>query len=260
MALKAEYEIRCPCGTTFTGEVCEYVFVEHDPHLKDAILSGEFNRVTCPSCGRGLPVENRYLYRDEKNRLWVWVCGKEEEPRRAELAEELIEKNAVIESHFLDEVGEYRKFLVFGRNALIGLLLEEDRDLKRNERKTLTERPALRCIPPESDGPGYLFLRGNKVRVAIPLKYPADPESMPVSSEGRKRWLHGYSQGLNLHNPCSSLLDKGLRLRWNRIRQQEAAGRADDEFEDFAASWAGYKLNRRELRARYPRGVRSLKA
>ena len=93
MALKATYDIRCSCGAAFAGDVYEYVFAEYDPDLKDAILSGGFNRIPCPACGQGLPVENRFLYRDEKNRLWVWVCKKGEEPKRDELAKELIESD-----------------------------------------------------------------------------------------------------------------------------------------------------------------------
>ncbi len=252
MALKAAYEIRCVCGAAFAADSYEYVFAEHDPHLRDAILSGEFNRAACPSCGRGLPVGNRFLYRDEKNRLWVWVCGKEEEPKRAELMEELIGKDAVIEGHFLDHGEDYRKFLVFGRIGLIGLLLEEDRALRRSEGKRLRERPALRWIPEGGEDPAYLFLAGNKVRVAMPLKSPEEPGSLPASAGERKRWLQWYSRGLNLHNPCSSFLNRRMRKGWNRIRQEEGACGGGDEFEDFAGSWAAYRMNAKRFRERCP--------
>ncbi|MGZ9146858.1 MAG: CpXC domain-containing protein [Candidatus Deferrimicrobiaceae bacterium] len=253
MALKATYEIRCSCGETFTGDIYEYVFAEHDPELKDSILSGEFNRVSCPACGRGLPIENRFLYREEKNKLWIWVCGKEEESRREELAEELIEKSAVIEGHFLDDEEDYRKFLVFGREGLIGLLLKEDQALKRREGRILKKNPALRWIREGNEDPGYLFLRGEKIRIALPLRLPEARKGRFAASAERRRWLESYSQGVNIHNQCSSFLNERARLKWNGIREKEPFPGTGNEFDDFAESWAGYRTEIRRFSARYPK-------
>jgi len=252
MALKAAYDIRCSCGATFTGDVYEYVFAEYDPDLKDAILSGEFNRVPCPSCGQGLPVENRYLYRDEKNRLWVWVCNKEDEPKREELAKELFEKNSRLECHFLDGMESYRKLLVFGREDLIGLLLKEDPDLQRSEKKELKRNPAFRWIRGKNEDPGFIIFTGNKIRVSMPLRYPEVHGIVLSSREEKNRWLKHYAQGLNVHNPYSSFLDKRLISRWNRIREKEPLNGFDDGFADFAESWACMKIDAKRFSARYP--------
>jgi len=253
MALKATYEIRCGCGNRFTGDIYEYVFAEHDPELKDSILSGEFNRVSCPACGRGLPIENRFLYREEKNKLWIWVCRKEEETRREELAEELIGKNAVIEGHFLDDEEDYRKFLVFGREGLIGLLLKEDQDLKRREGRILKKNNALRWIVEGSEDPGYLFLRGKKIRIALPLRLSETRRKMLAASQERRKWLESYSHGVNIHNPCSSFLSERSRGKWNGIREKEPFDDTGNEFDDFAESWAGYRTEIRRFSARYPK-------
>jgi hypothetical protein len=252
MALKATYKIRCSCGTTFTADICEYVFSEHDPELKDAILSGEFNLITCSSCDQRIHVENRFLYRDEKNKLWVWVCKREEEPQRDALAEELIEKNASMEFHFLEERESYRKFLVFGREGLLELLLKEDPVLKRREGRRLKTNPALRMIQEGNKEPGYLFLRGEKIRISLPLRFSEAHQNLVNGPEGGKRWLQYYAQGLNVHNPYSSFLDKRLRLKWNRIREKEPLSVADSEFDDFAQSWAGTRIDRKRFKARYP--------
>jgi hypothetical protein len=252
MALKAAYDIRCSCGAAFTGDVYEYVFAEYDPELKDAILSGEFNRVPCPSCGQGLPVENRYLYRDEKNRLWVWVCSKEDEPKREELAKELIEKNARLECHFLDGMESYRKLLVFGREDLIGLLLKEDPDLQKSEKKDLKRNAAFRWIRAENEEPGMIIFTGRKIRVSMPLRFPESQGTVLTSREEKIRWLKHYAQGLNVHNPYSSFLDKRLISRWNRIRGKEPLGGADNGFADFAESWASLKIDAKRFSARYP--------
>ena len=252
MALKAAYDILCSCGATFTGDVYEYVFAEYDPELKDAILSGEFNRVPCPSCGQGLPIENRYLYRDEKNLLWVWVCNKEDEPKREELAKELIEKNVRLECHFLDGMESYRKLLVFGREDLIGLLLKEDPDLQRSEKNDLKRNPAFRWIRAENEEPGVIIFTGRKIRVSIPLRFPESRGTRLTSREEKIRWLKHYAQGLNVHNPYSSFLDKRLISKWNRVREKEPLDEVDNEFADFAESWACMKIDAKRFSARYP--------
>lgn len=252
MALKATYEIRCGCGTTFPGYICEYVFSEHDPELKDSILSGEFNCVPCPSCNRRLDVEARFLYRDEKNRLWVWVCKKEEEPLRDVLSEELIEENASMEFHFVDGRESYRKFLVFGREGLLELLLREDPILRRREGRRLKTNPALRVILGGNKDPGYLILHGEKIRVSLPLRLPGADQYPAGSQEGKKRWLTCYAQGINVHNPYSSLLDGRSRRKWDRIRQMEPRTDKGNEFDDFAESWTFYLVDRKRFRTRYP--------
>ena len=253
MALKATYDIRCSCGAAFAGEVYEYVFAEYDPDLKDAILSGGFNRFPCPACRQGVPVENRFLYRDEKNRLWVWVCKKGEEPKREELAKELIDKNTFIEGHFLDGMDDYRKFLVFGRDGLIELLLKEDEELKRKEGRSLKRNPALRWIVEGNQEPGYLFLRGEKINISMPLKISDAHGNRSAGPEGKKRWLKLYSQGLNIHNPYSSFLNKGFRSKWDRIRELEPSGDAKSEFDDFAESWAHCRVDTKGFTSRFPK-------
>jgi len=252
MALKAKYEIRCVCNTTFIGDIIEYVFSEHDPELKDSILSGEFNLVMCPSCDQSIPVENRFLYRDEKNKLWVWVCKREEEPQRDALTEELIEKNASMEFHFLGERKSYRKYLVFGREGLLELLLREDPLLKRRERRKLKTNPAHRLILEGNEEPGYLFLRGEKIRISIPLRFSKAHQQLVNGPDGKKKWLKYYAQGINIHNPYSSFLDGRLRLKWSRIRKKEPRSIDDNEFDDFAESWAGYSIDSKQFKVRYP--------
>ncbi|MBE0602782.1 MAG: hypothetical protein IH611_04015 [Deltaproteobacteria bacterium] len=253
MALKAAYDIRCSCGAAFTGEACEYVLVEHDPELKDAILSGEFNRVFCPSCGHGLVVGNSYLYRDETNRLSVWVCGKEDEAKAKGRTRELLGKlRNRLECHFTDGAEPGTERLVFGREALIELLLREDPGLRKNEGRCLKRNPAVRLILEGRNDPGYLLLHGKKIRVAIPLPSPGNHAGPAVDPEAGKRWLKHYSAGMNFHNPYSSFLNKRLKSKWDRIRKEEPLGDPKDEFDDFAGSWAYSKVDARGFKTRYP--------
>lgn len=254
MALKAEYDIRCSCGAAFTAEAYEYLLAEHDPGLKDAILSGDFNRVTCPSCGHGLAVGNSYLYRDETNRLSVWVCGRGDLPKGNEGSTELLARlRSRLECHYTDGAEPGKELVVFDREALIELLLKEDPALRKSEAGPLKRNPAFRLIPEGGNHPGYLALQGKKIRVAIPLHLPADTDGPAAGPGNREKWLKAYSDGMNIHNPFSSLLDKRRKAEWEKVREEEPRENTRDEFDDFAASWAHRKVDAAGFRARYPR-------
>lgn len=252
MALKIPYEVGCSCGENFQAELFEYVFAEYDPELKDMILSGEFNSLTCPSCREILNIENRFLYRDEKNRLWVWVCKKEDIHQEKGLERELIEKNAVIQGHHLDNQEDYRKFLVFGREGLIELLLKEDKALKRGEGKSLKKNPAIRLLTRGKGSHGYLFLSGKKIRLTLPLSMPRFFKRPLRNREEKEKWLKFYAQGVNIHNPFSSFLPHQSGKRWSRITEREPVGGIKNEFDDFAESWAGCRMDKKGFKAGYP--------
>jgi len=252
MALKATYDIRCSCGTAFKGDIYEYVFAEHDPDLKDAILSGDFNRVPWPSCGQRLPVENRFLYRDEKNRLWVWVFGEGEKSRKEPLTEERIGNNALLQCHLPEGEVAYRKFLVFGRGGLLELLLKEDPDLQKSERKDLKKNPAYRWIRAEGEEPGFILFTGRKIRVSMPLRFPENHGILLKGREEETRWLRHYAQGLNVHNPYSSFLDKRSKSKWDSIREKAPLCGIDDGYADFAESWACLKIDAKRFSALHP--------
>ena len=252
MALKKEYEIRCSCKARFTAPVCEYILADHDPELKAAILSGDFNQVVCPSCDRRLRVEIPFLYRDEKNNLFVWVCAREDERKRKKLEKELIEKKSGLECHFVDGAEPGKEMLVFGREAMVLLLLREDQELKKREERRLRKTPAVRLVLDEENVPGCLVLQGENVRVAIPLAFSRDKELARGGPEAGKKWLRHYSMGVNLHNPYSSLLTSQMKKKWERARQEEPMRGAKDEFDDFASSWAHFKVDPKGFRARFP--------
>lgn len=251
MAYRAGYEIICSCGGKFNAQLCEYIFTEYDPELRDALLGGELNVVTCPSCGEGFPVENRVLYRDEKNKLWIWMCPKMEEARREELLSEIMENNPYFKDHHLDEKDDYRKHLVFGRNALIALLLKEDRDLKRREGPRLRKNTALRMIMDDGEG-GFLFLKGEKIKVALPLALPSVEWPEISGPEEKTRWLEKYSRGLNIHNPFSSFITSSMKTAWRRILKEEPMDETIEEYEDFARSWASHETDPRGFEKRFP--------
>jgi len=55
--------------------------------------------------------------------------------------------------------------------------------------------------------PGYLFLRGEKINISMPLKIP-DAHGTLSAGRRERRLLKHYSQGLKIHNPYQFLSDK----------------------------------------------------
>ena len=79
-----------------------------------------------------------------------------------------------------------------------------------------------------NEDPGYLFLRGEKIRIALPLRLSEARKKMFAGSQERRKWLESYSQGVNIHNPCSSFLSERSRGKWNGIREKEPFAGTDE--------------------------------
>ena len=63
----------CPNGHTFEANIFRTANVTIEPHLKDAVLEGQFNRVGCSSCGQEIDADVPFLYHDMDAGYMVWV-------------------------------------------------------------------------------------------------------------------------------------------------------------------------------------------
>jgi len=68
-------EIACPkCGAKYVAQVQSIIDVGQDPQLKAALLGGQLNAVTCPTCGALGAVSTPLLYHDpDKELLLLFV-------------------------------------------------------------------------------------------------------------------------------------------------------------------------------------------
>lgn len=252
MGLMMPYELKCSCGKTFEVKRYDYVFVDDFPYVKEKILNGEFFVETCPGCGRILNVENRFLYRDELHKLWVWVCKSEEKRDKKKLKEQLLKGDAPIEAQNVYDV-VYRKNVVFGRDELLALLFREDKVLKKEESKPLKKNAAIKLLSGNRQNPGYLFLNGDKVKmISLPLRQSCYYRDQLEISDDRGSWLDFYAQGVNIHNPYSSFLSEERHSEWNRVRKERPIRKLRDEYDDFAESWAAFKINAPAFRKNEP--------
>ena len=243
MGLTMPYELTCVCGNVFKTKLYEYVFSDDFPEVKEKILNGEFYFVTCPKCEQLLNVENRFLYRDEQNRLWIWVCKPEEKRQKKELKEQLIDGDAFIAIKDGYDV-KYRKYLVFGREELLALLLKEDKILRKEESKALRKYAAIKLISDDHSNAGYLFLNGEKVKmISLPLRLSSHYKEYLKDSDSRRKWLDFYAEGVNIHNLFSSLLSKEQLLLWKQIRKEKPIKKIRNEYDDFAESYAAFRTN-----------------
>ncbi len=70
--LPAQTQITCPqCGTPFQARVYNVVDARQQPHLKEQLLSGQLNVVTCPSCGTKGALMVPLAYHDPDKELLV---------------------------------------------------------------------------------------------------------------------------------------------------------------------------------------------
>ncbi len=66
--------LTCPaCGTTTDFQVASSVNADRRPDLRDEILADTFQKVNCPSCGKGLRLEPMLNYLDVESGLWLAV-------------------------------------------------------------------------------------------------------------------------------------------------------------------------------------------
>jgi len=64
MAVFYPYSVKCVCGNPLTVHLAESINVKRSPELREKILSGEFHRAACASCGRKMTVEKPFYYTD----------------------------------------------------------------------------------------------------------------------------------------------------------------------------------------------------
>lgn len=71
-------QINCPnCGTTYPTEVHQVIDVGRNPELKTALLSGQLNVATCPSCGTGGQLSTAMVYHDPQHELFMIYVPQE---------------------------------------------------------------------------------------------------------------------------------------------------------------------------------------
>lgn len=79
-SIKGEGSVNCPhCEESFDAEFWTLIRGDEDLELKDALIGGELNLVSCPSCGHFFYHERTIIYFDPTIELLAFVWGGREE-------------------------------------------------------------------------------------------------------------------------------------------------------------------------------------
>lgn len=75
MSISRTVNISCPtCGTQQDIQLYDAINVETEPHLKNALMHNQLNRVECAECDASFRVDMPLLYNDPKNKILIhWV-------------------------------------------------------------------------------------------------------------------------------------------------------------------------------------------
>jgi hypothetical protein len=114
-------QVVCPEGHKFEADVYRSANVSRAPALRDEILAGRFNVVTCPICRAESYADVPFLYHDMETQLRVWVYPERDRAAEEQIVQK-IRRAAAIANTVLptDRSGPE---LVFGLDEL-GVLIE----------------------------------------------------------------------------------------------------------------------------------------
>ncbi|MDP6627925.1 MAG: CpXC domain-containing protein [Methanopyri archaeon] len=119
MSTFCEYEFQCECGATFKAKLWESVNVTKDPDLRQLVLDGQLNVVTCPECQIAERIEKVFLYHDMDRGILAFVYpeGKGEE-WKSEDEDAIKQVTAFLESLRGEDGVSSEVKVVFGLEAL----------------------------------------------------------------------------------------------------------------------------------------------
>jgi hypothetical protein len=117
--------LRCRCRRDFVAAVACSVNVGRSPHLRAALLAGEFQRVHCPYCRQASVVERDFFYIDFARRFLVVVLARGHAPAVASARAVLAAAARAVPS-WLIPAGTCALHVVVGLPALRDLLRAQD--------------------------------------------------------------------------------------------------------------------------------------
>jgi len=164
MSIFQATRLDCPqCGTAVDFRAVHSVNVDRRPDLRTAILRGEFQRETCPSCGTGFRLDAAFLYLDLGRRQWVAaqpVPGLAEWPERETRARALFDDTyGEHASAIAREISQgVQPRLVFGWSALREKLIAAEAGLDDHALELL-KLAMMRNLPSSP------FARGTTLRL-----------------------------------------------------------------------------------------------
>ena len=119
-------EIKCPKSHTFQTQLLSAISVSDNYELKEALIAGEINLVTCPECGQMFYAECFILYHDSQNELISFVYPRSFQEQATQCVAKMKKEFKLALENFNDKNKiTYEPVLLFGIEDLVSLLRRE---------------------------------------------------------------------------------------------------------------------------------------
>ena len=93
MSQSQEIKYTCPyCHKDFDTTIYTAINVEQDPDLKEACISGDIFRHTCPHCQHAFMIQPPLVYSDPSRKFLIWLSQQEPTESLKQLAEPLVKQ------------------------------------------------------------------------------------------------------------------------------------------------------------------------
>ena len=120
MSIKGVFKAECPaCHERFDADFWTVVRGDHDLALKEALISGEFDLLMCPSCSNVFPCEETFIYMDPEKELLIFVMPESYLKEKEKWLEKMrLDYDALRESFVKEGVFVFEPQYYFGAAAL----------------------------------------------------------------------------------------------------------------------------------------------
>ncbi len=147
-SIKGECSVACPNGCEpFDAEFWTLIRGDHDDELKDALLGGEINLVSCPSCGEFFYHDRTIIYFDPPRELLALVSPKADKASFDTVKEQMKKDFETIKKTLTSLNIDYEPFYLSGLEEAKALLEYEDNAVLESEVTALQSAQAgFKCV------------------------------------------------------------------------------------------------------------------
>ncbi|MBN1622564.1 MAG: hypothetical protein JW871_08235 [Endomicrobiales bacterium] len=129
MSLLKLEEVKCPCSNVFEARLWTSIDVRKDPELKEALVAGEINVVSCPVCHQIFYAERFILYHDPDNEILAFVYPKSYSSETDYWNNKMHDDfKLAMENIPEKERLEYEPMLLFSLDSLVDIVQKNDED------------------------------------------------------------------------------------------------------------------------------------
>ena len=126
MSILSGREITCSCGHVFEASLWSAVSVSENPELKEALISGEFNLVSCPKCNQMFYWEHFFIYQDLANEFIAYVYPKNYEKQATHYRNLMMRQFKEVATTTTEVLIDFEPILYFGIEDLVSTLKMEE--------------------------------------------------------------------------------------------------------------------------------------